>query len=224
MPPIAPAITLNPVTDSMLQHLVRCPRRRKRWRCAAGLCWPRLPAGRTRRSPRRSGCRKSPPGSGGARLRRPGSTGCRMPRERDGRPNMARRCGNASKSGSASNPRPTSGWTVRTLARDLGLPPATVHEVLSASGLQPHRVRTFPFSPDPDFEAKLLDIALPAGLSPAVSGNLQRDQCPLHSQPKGLRNSRASLKRPRRLADTGQIPKRRRRRRPSRRPANTVKN
>ena len=26
------------------------------------------------------------------------------------------------------------------------------------SGLQPHRVRTFTFSPDPDFEAKLLDI------------------------------------------------------------------
>lgn len=51
-----------------------------------------------------------------------------------------------------------SRWSVRTLARDLGLPRSTVHEILVASGLQPHRVRTFTFSPDPDFEAKLLDI------------------------------------------------------------------
>jgi transposase len=49
-------------------------------------------------------------------------------------------------------------WTVRTLARDLGIPASTVHAVLQASGLQPHRIRTFTFSPDPEFEAKLLDI------------------------------------------------------------------
>jgi transposase len=49
-------------------------------------------------------------------------------------------------------------WTVRTLARELGLPASTVHSILTASGLQPHRIRTFTFSPDPDFEAKLLDV------------------------------------------------------------------
>src|SRR6266567_7846509 len=49
-------------------------------------------------------------------------------------------------------------WTVRTLARKLGLPHSTVHTILQASKLQPHRIRTFTFSPDPDFEAKLLDI------------------------------------------------------------------
>lgn len=51
-----------------------------------------------------------------------------------------------------------SRWSVRSLARELGLPRSTVHEMLVASGLQPHRLRTFTFSPDPDFEAKLLDI------------------------------------------------------------------
>jgi hypothetical protein len=30
--------------------------------------------------------------------------------------------------------------------------------MLVAAKLQPHRTRTFTFSPDPDFEAKLLDI------------------------------------------------------------------
>src|SRR6266568_3869980 len=49
-------------------------------------------------------------------------------------------------------------WTVRTLARKLGLPHSTVHTILQASKLPLHRVRTFTFSPDPDFEAKLLDI------------------------------------------------------------------
>lgn len=49
-------------------------------------------------------------------------------------------------------------WTVRTLARQLGLPHSTVHTILQASDLPLHRIRTFTFSPDPDFEAKLLDI------------------------------------------------------------------
>jgi transposase len=51
-----------------------------------------------------------------------------------------------------------SRWTVRTLATELGLPASTVHGMLVAAKLQPHRIRTFTFSPDPDFEAKLLDI------------------------------------------------------------------
>jgi transposase len=51
-----------------------------------------------------------------------------------------------------------SRWTVRTLAREVGLPHTTVHHILTASQLQLHRIRTFTFSPDPEFEAKLLDI------------------------------------------------------------------
>ena len=47
---------------------------------------------------------------------------------------------------------------MRTLAKDLHLPSTTVHEILAASGLQPHRLQTFTFSPNPDLEAKLLDI------------------------------------------------------------------
>jgi transposase len=55
-------------------------------------------------------------------------------------------------------PQFLSRWSVRTLARDLGLSRSTVHAMLMDSDLQPHRIRTFTFSPDPDFEAKLLDI------------------------------------------------------------------
>jgi len=55
-------------------------------------------------------------------------------------------------------PEHYSRWSVRTLAADLKLPRSTVHQILAASNLQPHRIRTFTFSPDPNFEAKLLDV------------------------------------------------------------------
>ena len=49
-------------------------------------------------------------------------------------------------------------WSVRTLARHLNLPKSVVHNILRKHDLQPHRIRTFTFSPDPDFEEKLLDV------------------------------------------------------------------
>lgn len=55
-------------------------------------------------------------------------------------------------------PQSQSRWSVRTLAREVGLPHSTVHAILNASELQLHRIRTFTYSPDPAFEAKLLDI------------------------------------------------------------------
>jgi len=55
-------------------------------------------------------------------------------------------------------PQAQSRWSVRTLAREVGLPHSTVHAILNASELQLHRIRTFTYSPDPEFEAKLLDI------------------------------------------------------------------
>jgi transposase len=55
-------------------------------------------------------------------------------------------------------PENLSRWSVRTLAAELGLPASTVHAMLVAAKLQPHRIRTFTFSPDPDFETKSLDI------------------------------------------------------------------
>jgi len=55
-------------------------------------------------------------------------------------------------------PEGRSRWSVRTLAEDLRLPRSTVHQILVASSLQPHRMRSLSFRPYPDFEAKLLDV------------------------------------------------------------------
>ncbi len=51
-----------------------------------------------------------------------------------------------------------SRWSVRTLARHLALPAASVGRVLLAHDLHLHCLRTFTFSPDPEFKEKLLEV------------------------------------------------------------------
>ena len=55
-------------------------------------------------------------------------------------------------------PKTATHWSARRLAKEVGLSPATVHRIWKKYGLQPHRVETFKFSTDPDFDAKLADI------------------------------------------------------------------
>jgi putative transposase len=49
-------------------------------------------------------------------------------------------------------------WSVRTLAKHLGVTPSLVHDVLSAEDIKPHRVRYWKTSTDPEFESKMLTI------------------------------------------------------------------
>jgi transposase len=51
-----------------------------------------------------------------------------------------------------------SRWSIRTLASDLKMPNVTIQRILCAHDLHPHRLRTFTYSPDPQFEDKLLDV------------------------------------------------------------------
>ena len=55
-------------------------------------------------------------------------------------------------------PRAATHWSARRLAQQVGLSSATVHRIWQKYGLQPHRVETFKFSRDPQFDAKLADI------------------------------------------------------------------
>ena len=57
--------------------------------------------------------------------------------------------------------KPTSGlgrWSVRSIAKSLGINRNAVHSTFVENDLQLHRLRTFNFSPDPRFEEKLLDV------------------------------------------------------------------
>jgi len=55
-------------------------------------------------------------------------------------------------------PKAATHWSARRLAKEVRLSPATVHRIWQKYGLQPHRVETFKFSRDPQFDFKLADI------------------------------------------------------------------
>ena len=56
--------------------------------------------------------------------------------------------------------KPSAGthWSLRTMARQAGVATSQVHAVWKAHGLQPHRVKTWKLSVDPDFSDKLADV------------------------------------------------------------------
>jgi len=158
MPRVAPAVSLDPTMKATLDQLVRSPsapqglvqRSRIVLAAAAGktnqqiageLQMPEVTVSKWRRcfaSQGLEGLHDAP------RSGRPAKHG----------PEIVQRVQNRA----CQQPEHYSRWSVRTLAQDLNLPRSTVHQILVASDLQPHRIRTFTFSPDPDFEAKLLDI------------------------------------------------------------------
>ena len=158
MPRTAAVIELSTLTKAALDHLVRSPSTpqglalrsrivlaaatgQANQQIAAALRIPEITVGKWRRcfaAKGLDGLRDAP------RLGRPPKHGQEILQRV-----QARVC---------QQPERYSRWSVRTLAEDLKLPASTVHQMLVASDLQPHRIRTFTFSPDPDFEAKLLDI------------------------------------------------------------------
>jgi len=58
----------------------------------------------------------------------------------------------------AEPPGEATHWTGRAMAEASGLSLRTVQRIPAAHRLQPHRIRTFKRSKDPDFIAKLEDI------------------------------------------------------------------
>jgi transposase len=55
-------------------------------------------------------------------------------------------------------PKGATHWSLRTMAKEIGHAPSTVHRIWRAFGLQPHRVESFKLSSDPLFVEKVRDI------------------------------------------------------------------
>jgi len=55
-------------------------------------------------------------------------------------------------------PGETTHWTGRAMAKAAGISLRSVQRIWAAHGLQPHRIRTFKLSKDPEFATKLRDI------------------------------------------------------------------
>lgn len=55
-------------------------------------------------------------------------------------------------------PKGAAQWTVRSMAKHVGMSKSFVHKVWQKFGLKPHQVRTFKVSRDPNFISKLRDV------------------------------------------------------------------
>ncbi|MEK6212424.1 MAG: IS630 family transposase [Pseudomonadota bacterium] len=58
----------------------------------------------------------------------------------------------------ADPPGETTHWTLRMMAKTVGIGASTVQRIWKAHGLQPHRIRCFKLSKDPKFADKLWDV------------------------------------------------------------------
>src|ERR1700744_487306 len=54
-----------------------------------------------------------------------------------------------------TRPKGATHWSLRTMAKEIGHAPSTVHRIWQAFGLQPHRVEPFKLSGDPLFVEKV---------------------------------------------------------------------
>ena len=55
-------------------------------------------------------------------------------------------------------PHEATHWTLRAMAKRVGVAPSTVQGIWKAHGLSPHRWRAFKLSTDPNFVEKLTDV------------------------------------------------------------------
>lgn len=55
-------------------------------------------------------------------------------------------------------PKPHTRWTVRTMAKQVGISPDSVHRIWKANNIKPHLVKTFKLSNDPRFGEKFWDV------------------------------------------------------------------
>ncbi len=55
-------------------------------------------------------------------------------------------------------PKPRKRWSIRTMARNVGISPDSVHRIWRSNGIKPHLIKTFKVSNDPHFEEKFWDV------------------------------------------------------------------
>jgi transposase len=94
------------------------------------------------------------------RFAKSGLAGIEKDAPRGGRPATARAevAAEIVRMTTTEKPPAATHWSTRTLAAELGTSPAMVQRVWKAHRLQPHRVKTFKLSNDPQFAEKLVDV------------------------------------------------------------------
>ncbi len=78
-----------------------------------------------------------------------------IPRRRGRKPISQEKVGELIELAMSPPPEHRSHWTLRALAKELGIAVSTVFSILKRNGLKPHRIKTFKVSRDPRFELKV---------------------------------------------------------------------
>jgi hypothetical protein len=131
-------------------------RRRRRWRCGRGSCWPARTAGRTPRSPTSSAVTGSRSASGATRFAAEGLVDAP-------KPGAARTISDEVVEAVVvetleTTPKDATHWSTRSIAQRHGISRPTVSETWRAFGLKPWRQDEFKISPDPDLIEKNRDL------------------------------------------------------------------
>jgi len=93
-----------------------------------------------------------------ARFRAKGLAGLSEAKGRGRKPSIAAEKRERVIVGATRPPKRRKRWSVRTMAREAGVSPATVQRLWSSNDVKPHLIRTFKLSSDPDFVAKFWDV------------------------------------------------------------------
>ena len=83
---------------------------------------------------------------------------CDIPRRRGRKPISEDKVNELIGLAMSPPPEHAGHWTLRALAKKLGIAVSTVFGILNRNGLKPHRVKTFKVSRDPRFEMKVRDV------------------------------------------------------------------
>jgi len=92
------------------------------------------------------------------RFKRAGLAGLQDAKGRGRKPWLAPQVREKIVVGATQPPTNRTRWSVRTMAKSVGVSKATVQRIWSANAIKPHIVRTFKLSTDNQFEAKFWDV------------------------------------------------------------------
>lgn len=93
-----------------------------------------------------------------ARFRRSGLAGLADEAGRGRKPSIALTRVEAAITGVSRPPKGQERWSLRTMAKELGISASSVRRIWRANDLKPHRVEMFKISNDPKFEEKFWDV------------------------------------------------------------------
>jgi transposase len=141
-----------------LQRRVNAPTTTKRDSLRAAIVLRRAEAIKQEQVAEELGVSKACVNKWSQRFEREGLEGLRDLKGRGRRPSIPERKVEQVITRATQPPKPRKRWSVRTMAREVGISPDSVHRIWRANDIKPHLIETFKLSNDKRFEEKFWDV------------------------------------------------------------------